>query len=350
MHHLPRFFSPRERPSNAMDPKKLRRKPKLERRNALKYSDYDAGRSTSSSLDSSSSSGGSLYTRSMEIFDRTSFRIEGTEGEFDRICRSLGLSGPEDFAIPAAAWEAMKVRSSSDILPRLKLGGLEEEREEEREEREPERNDVAEGGLGENCEDTVRVRVRDEPAETSGCCAENGGVCGGIKGVRPPMLKPPPGMRVPVVDDTCSTWDLLRDFAPQGEGHPLNDSDDEHLARREPDKEEEDEQEEEEKEGEEEGAGGEVGGGGGGASPKREEEGEGADNAVRLAEIVAELSGSCGFSTSNEDDTSSTTTGPRSNNISPNGRIKRIITTGDWQKGELLGRGSFGSVYEGISG
>ncbi|MCI39352.1 mitogen-activated protein kinase kinase kinase 1-like, partial [Trifolium medium] len=71
---------------------------------ALKYFDYDAGSSSSSSLDDSS---GSLYTRSMELYDRTSFRIEEIEGELDRICQSLGLSGPEDFAIPAAAWEAM---------------------------------------------------------------------------------------------------------------------------------------------------------------------------------------------------------------------------------------------------
>ncbi|MCI16407.1 mitogen-activated protein kinase kinase kinase 1-like, partial [Trifolium medium] len=35
--------------------------------------------------------------------------------------------------------------------------------------------------------------------------------------------------------------------------------------------------------------------------------------------------------------------------ISPNGLIKSIITPGSWQKVELLGRGSFGSVYEGIS-
>ena len=31
----------------------------------------------------------------------------------------------------------------------------------------------------------------------------------------------------------------------------------------------------------------------------------------------------------------------------PNGRFKRSRTY--WEKGELLGRGSFGSVYEGIS-
>ncbi|KAG5223855.1 mitogen-activated protein [Salix suchowensis] len=34
-------------------------------------------------------------------------------------------------------------------------------------------------------------------------------------------------------------------------------------------------------------------------------------------------------------------------NISPNGRFRRVFTS--WEKGELLGRGSFGSVYKGIS-
>ncbi|XP_057443193.1 mitogen-activated protein kinase kinase kinase 1-like [Lotus japonicus] len=297
----------------AMDSKKLRRKPKLERRNALKYFEYDAG-SSSSSLDDSS---GSLYTRSMELHDRTSFRIEGIEGEFDRICKSLGLSGPEDFAIPAAAWEAMKVRSSSDILPRLKLNELDlQEKVEEV------RNAVEGGELSENCVEGVRDRVRDEATETTGCCGESGGGGGGINGVRPPMLKPPPGVRVPVVDHhACSTWDLFRELAPVGEGVC----------------EEEGGRVEEEGGRAEEEGGGEVGS----VSPKREEE-QGVGDAERIAEIDAGLSESSSFTTSNEGDSSST-------DVSPNTRIKRVITTGCWQKGEFLGGGSFGSVYEGIS-
>nr|KYP40509.1 Mitogen-activated protein kinase kinase kinase 1 [Cajanus cajan] len=296
-----------------MDRKNPRRKPRLERRNALKYSEYDAA-SSSSSLDDA------LYTRSMEFYDRTSFRIEGVEGEFDRICRSLGLSGPEDFAIPAAAWEAMKFRSSSDILPRLKLDNLEiQEDEEEKEER---KIDSAEEGesSGECGDNKVRVRVR-EVDDSSECCS-------GIKGVRPPMLKPPPGVKVTAVDSACSTWDLLRELAPQGEGYPVNHSDEEREVERGDAVKEE----------------GEVGG----VSPKREEEGN-VDNGARIAEIVAGLSESSLFSTSNEDDSSSSTTDPKSTNISPNTRIKRIITAGSWQKGEFLGGGSFGSVYEGIS-
>ncbi|XLR47684.1 hypothetical protein S83_032344, partial [Arachis hypogaea] len=296
-------------------------KPRLERRNAAKHFDYDAGSSSSSFNDYSTfSSHGNgvsvLYTRSMEFYDHKSFRIEGVEGEFDRICQSLGLSGPEDFAIPAAAWEAMKVRSSSDILPRLKLRDLDEVKESEE-------IGMKEVEVGDNCEDSVTVWASDESVKDGGDrgnynstvtadtgCSSGSGSGGGIKGFRPPMLKPAPGSRVSVVDNASSTWDLLRDFPSQ----------------------ENREKEEEEEEG------------GRGGDGKREEE----ENSLRFAEIVAELTGSCSFTTSNGDDSSSTTTDPRSNNISPNGRFKRIIT--HWQKGDLLGRGSFGSVYEGIAG
>ncbi|KAG2394376.1 Mitogen-activated protein [Vigna angularis] len=98
--------------------------------------------------------------------------------------------------------------------------------------------------------------------------------------------------------------------------------------------EDEDEEEKEEEDEEE----GDVGG----VKVEREEE----ENAERIVDIVDEF---YGFSTSNEDDSFSTTTGPNSSNISPNGRIKHVITAGNWQKGELLGRGLFGYVYEGIS-
>ncbi|PWA40009.1 MAPK/ERK kinase kinase 1 [Artemisia annua] len=84
-------------------------RPKLDRRNAIKNIDYDA----STSFESSGS--GTGRTRSLDIpsgYDnRTSFRIEGTEGEFDVICRRLGLSGPEDFAISTVDWENRRSHS-----------------------------------------------------------------------------------------------------------------------------------------------------------------------------------------------------------------------------------------------
>jgi mitogen-activated protein kinase kinase kinase 1 len=89
--------------SNGMDSKKHRRKPKHERRDAIKFFNYDAQSLSSSSLSSSSSSSfdssSSVYTCSMDLCDRTSFRIDDIEGVFDQIYRSLGFSGPEDFAI-----------------------------------------------------------------------------------------------------------------------------------------------------------------------------------------------------------------------------------------------------------
>lgn len=56
------------------------------------------------------------------------------------------------------------------------------------------------------------------------------------------------------------------------------------------------------------------------------------------------LSKSCSFS-SNEDDSSSSMTEPLC--ISSNDRYGRVIH--DRQKGELLERGTFGYVYEGIA-
>ncbi|GJW30967.1 mitogen-activated protein kinase kinase kinase 1-like protein [Tanacetum coccineum] len=78
------------------------------------------------------------------------------------------------------------------------------------------------------------------------------------------------------------------------------------------------------------------------------------DVRVRI-ERTTLLSASCSFSTSNDDDWSSSTTEPPSSvspnrygsNVSSNGRFRNIKIT-NWQRGELLGRGSFGSVYEGI--
>jgi len=346
MNHLPRIFGYRNKLTTEMNSKK-KKQPKLQRRNAVKNFNYDAQPSLSSPESSESvsvsSSASILCTRSMDFYDRKSFRVEGVDGEFDIICRSLGLNGPEDFSIPAAAWEAMKVRSSSDVLPRLNVSEFDETKTS---------GEIDEVGV---VEFDDSVLVRDSPAESSGCCddgdsggevkvlvrdspAESSGCCtggeirvpvrsfdeisscstgsGGIKGIRPPMLKPPPGVRVSVVDDTCSTWDILRDFAPEGEGK------------------EREEKEEKVDEVEEKGEVGEV-------ELKVEEEENG--------DIIGEFSRSCSFTTSQEDDSSSTTTDTRSNSISPNVRLKPFITPGSWQKGELLGRGSFGTVYEGIS-
>ncbi|KAK1302221.1 Mitogen-activated protein kinase kinase kinase 1 [Acorus calamus] len=190
-------------------------KPKLERRNAVKNIEYDPTQSSSFySTDSpeggSSSSSdlrlGSLRSRSLDLpptlsafTEQKSFRVEGTsEGEFDLLCRNLGLSGPEDFAIPVAAWEARKARSNSDLLPRSRsilpaepAAGL------------PPPPSARVGDLAEAFRDSVLL---------------SGGGGGGIKGTRPPMLAPPPSMSLPaVLDKTSSTWDIFKALAPDAD-------------------------------------------------------------------------------------------------------------------------------------
>ncbi|GMI82890.1 MAPK/ERK kinase kinase 1 [Hibiscus trionum] len=324
-----------------MSSKGGRRKPRLDRRNAAKHIDYDAA-SFSSSLDDTSSSSSSLITRSFDLSDKTSFRIQGTDGEFDLICRTLGLSGPEDFSIPAAAWEARKIRSSSlDVLPLSQLNRLDSPKEVINQIKDDTQvivdeladrvlaTDLTKDGSPElklnDCfradRNLVDVATTTE-LKSHACWASNvvdGGGSNGIKGTRPPVIKPPPVMKLPVIDNACSTWDLFRDFAPEDDKGcmapvQLHSSSDE-----------------EEVKGEE---------GGGNEENAKEEE-----NLTRIGETAA-LSESCLCTTSNDEDSSSSTTEPTSN-ISPNGRFKRTITY--WEKGELLGRGSFGSVFEGIS-
>ncbi|XP_057504380.1 mitogen-activated protein kinase kinase kinase 1-like [Actinidia eriantha] len=356
MHRIPRFFIPSDK-RKIMDSKQKGRAPKLERRLAKKNIDYEPT-PTSSSAESSS-----LRTRSLDsspFANRTSFRIQGTDGEIDMIYEYLGISGPEDFGIPADAWEARKLRSSLD-LPRSRLrcesGELNTCADDDCETLSDKfRNGAVGGGSGDDCE-KLSGRLRGGGGENDGCEELSnrldgsgvGGDCerlsdrlresvrvsdfsddrkdtrervgfkivaetsrgggGGIKGVRPPVLAPPPSISLPVIDNTSSTWDILKSFAPVGDrgfsslrGFASDDDDEEETEKVE------------------------------------------RVNGVRSESAV--LSEACSFTTSNDDDSSSTTTEPTSN-ISPNDRFRRIIT--HWEKGELLGRGSFGSVYEGIA-
>ncbi|KAA8546357.1 hypothetical protein F0562_002904 [Nyssa sinensis] len=350
MHRIPRIFFHSYKGKD-MESKQKRRGPKLERRNAVKNIDYDPNTSVSSLFDELSP----RRTRSLDLLplsDKTSFRVEGIDGELDIICQRLGLSGPEDFDIPPAAWEAMKVRSTSDLLPRSRFlrsnninpSQVGDEGASELSDRLADivvLSDVAEG-QGESIEsnefiecslddggraskladrsgDSVKVgdvnEDQNDSVESVGCpiiiesTRLGGGGMAPIKGVRPPVLAPPPGISLSVIDNTCSTWDILKSFAPDdsrnssfvihGEFSSDDDEVDEDIVK---------EQE---------------------------------------LSLIANLSESCSFTTtSNDDDSSSSTTEPLSN-ISPNGKFRRIISY--WQKGELLGRGSFGSVYEGIA-
>ncbi|XP_022958034.1 mitogen-activated protein kinase kinase kinase 1-like [Cucurbita moschata] len=301
MHRLPQFFLPGKR-KKAMDSRKNAGKPKLGRLNAAKNIDYDAPSSSSSLEDSS----GSLYTRSMDTPDASSFRINGIDGEIDFICRTLGLNGPEDFGIPMEAWEARKLRSSSELLPKSRLHTIDSPKSEEVS-MEKEDKEI-EDELCLRVKDSVRISVEQSMAKTESLewnesrmattveCSPRSG----INGARPPLLKPPPPM------DVDNTWDILKTFAP------LVDEENRDEVQK-------------------------------GIEPFVEGEGEG--NIVGPVENSPLVRSWCSFTTSNDDDCSSCTTEPA--NISPNMRCKLIITT--WIKGKRLGSGSFGSVYEAMS-
>ncbi|KAL2467523.1 mitogen-activated protein kinase kinase kinase 1-like [Forsythia ovata] len=257
--------------------------------------------SNSYALSASCSSEESLRGRSRDLYSgQTSFRIEGIDGQFEFICETLGFSGIEDFGIPVAEYEAMKVRPY--VAPRLISQRIEDSNGNVLEISSGSgsisnlTNQVTQDSIsnvieisGHSCNKVVEVinqkiecnGIKDLGFSNSGrrssfgiiSSGDDDGLCelsktledsarisnlvfsdnvsgklgeicrNGIKGVRPPVLAPPPSMSLPVID---------------------ND----------------------------------------------------------------------------------TTTEPPSY-ISPNGRFRRIIV--DWQKGDLLGRGSFGSVYEGIA-
>ncbi|PKU82076.1 Mitogen-activated protein kinase kinase kinase 1 [Dendrobium catenatum] len=293
------------------------RRSKIDQRNASKKVEYEVPWA-SSSWRKTPALVHSIDLSPGACSDQTSFRIGGSvEGEVDLLCRSLGLSGPEDFAIPAAAWEAsLKARSSCDLVLRFPFVKSESSHQ------------PSEILLPAALDRLFETKA--EISRSSACGIGAGDVR--IKGVRPPVLAtsqatvsilpPPPGrsvldrppfMKLPVLDGTSSTWDLVRSFAPP-------DEIDEGYMRKSFDSDEEEVR---------------VG--------------------VEVREVVEEMRAIAGetsedctgsFSTSNDDDSSSTTT-ESAFFISPKGRIKRII--GSWMRGQLLGSGSFGTVYEGIS-
>ncbi|XP_064973039.1 mitogen-activated protein kinase kinase kinase 1 isoform X4 [Musa acuminata AAA Group] len=244
------------------------RQRRLERRNAAKNFEYGmaaGGVSWSSSSSSSCSSYHALSddsaalrpTRSLDLpfSNQTSFRIAGSiDGEVDSLYRTLGLSGPEDFAIPLLAWEARKINS---MLP------------------------------------------------------------------TPPLaLPPPPSMSLPAIDRMGSAWDIVRSFAPDEEAGEFGASPRKSSSLT-VDVDEEDERDL---------IGQAVG----------EEEFE----ELRLGETLDGFTGMSSYSPMNDDDTHSMTTKTMFK-ISPNGKFKRKIKS--WMRGVLLGSGSYGKVYEGIS-
>ncbi|KAK7821195.1 mitogen-activated protein kinase kinase kinase 1 [Quercus suber] len=252
-------------------------RPKLDRRNTLKIVKYDASFDIAADDDDNDdlSSIGGRRSRSLDLppffHNQKSFRIEGIDGEFDLICRSLGLSGIDDFSIPAADWEAH--RSNSDLATRL-------------------RNNLASSTSRLKPTqpvklDEVRVRVGSVTA----------GPSQGIKGSRPPVLAPPPEKGRSVAVDHTSTWELFKSFAPL---------EDEVVA----------------------------------------------PNTTRLggyAETTSSSSSSRlgGYAETTSSFSFSSASSDEEDNKQNEGKLGRSI--GRWQKGELLGSGSFGTVYEGYT-
>ncbi|KAJ3697749.1 hypothetical protein LUZ61_001454 [Rhynchospora tenuis] len=321
--------------------------PRLDRRNASKNIDYDVVPTDSpGSWCSSSSPSSDLCTnlrtsRSLDIMpsvysNQTSFRIGGSvEGEVDLLYSRLGLSGPEDFSIPVAAWEARKARSNSDLLPRSRiidqvqldaspLGELDLEVNENREDQ-TQLLDLPKDEGKEKDEHTTTVHEKHEEVAKVAPLSPRKGGGNGIRGIRPPVLSPPlpilapqvlgalappPVMRTLTEEVTIgSVWDLISSFAPKEgeveEKKKFDDSDEEREINL--------------------------------ITEMVEQE-------LRLGETSEGFTGTSSVSTVNDDDASSSTTETW---VSPNGRIKRRIKS--WNKGQQLGSGSFGTVFEAIS-
>ncbi|KAK2992808.1 hypothetical protein RJ640_009105 [Escallonia rubra] len=388
--------------------KKKQLRPRLDRANAIRNIDYDASVSTSSSS-SSFEDHSTPRTRSLDISplsNRTSFRIEGIEGEFDRICRSLGLSGPEDFAIPAAAWEARKARSHTDHYANSRFGSQYNSPKESPEEvlskgfeagvrvddeaklglessllnkrlysAKTETSARVNGNLNlenerlqlnynlNSAQSEGRARVNDELKLGNERLQLNNGLnlieaepgvkaCeevklendktselnvvrntvvvrsnrdgeSGIKGVRPPLLAPPPVMSPLVNDNVSSTWDLFESFGPRryeelGSPIPIGSG-----QIRSPSEVEEDEVV------------------GGGVVGNGKPNGMSVESDGILAESCSETS-----TDENIDGQYSATVEP-DYCLWPHGQFSRSINS--WQKGDFLGSGSFGTVYEGFT-
>uniref|UniRef100_A0A0E0KBJ8 mitogen-activated protein kinase kinase kinase n=1 Tax=Oryza punctata TaxID=4537 RepID=A0A0E0KBJ8_ORYPU len=318
-----------------------RRRRKLDRRNAAKNIGYDATLFCSypqSPANASAPASGSpsLACSPACSLDLTSFRIGGSgDGSRDvqLLCSSLGLSGVDDFAVPVADWEAHKAgRSSfspspSTPKPREELPArdspLRHEVAEEEEPPLPAHAAVPVLPAKEAPRDaTIEAPaplVRVDPWEPARPDVRKASGEGGIKGVRPPpvVLKPPPSMARPAVCVVESTWDIVRSFAPEDDSRahaPASRS------------------------------------GGYSACQDAGEEDDAAAvltlEELRLGETSEEFTGTSSLSTTNDDETSSTTTESMFY-ISPNGRFRRRIRS--WNRGMLLGSGSFGTVFEGIS-
>lgn len=349
---------------------------RLDRRNANKHIEYDA----STSFDDSPALRSSRSLDLPAYSSQKSFRIEGYDGEVDKLYRELGLSGPDDFAIPAAAWAARKVRSlnsaeqssgglivdeekdtpppmasSGEIIddgikdsvlaplpfmsvlaseskesagglvrsfaPEAELGdeGIAKRDYFDLEEEEEEVEGMGSGSLEVRLGESIGDLTGSSLVSPSSSYENSREIAD--DGIKRLTLPPPPFRSVLASEMMESTWDLVRSFAAEAE---LGDGGVVKRSHFDSEEQEEEEQEEEQEE-EERGIGGVE---------------------VRLGETIRDLAESSSVSTLNGYDPSRTTEA-KMFVVSPNGRFKRNITS--WMRGHRLGSGSFGTVFEGIS-
>ncbi|CAL9759374.1 unnamed protein product [Musa acuminata subsp. burmannicoides] len=345
------------------------RRPQLVRRNAVKYVEYEAAGSSSTSFSSAATEENPdlRAARPLDLFSsayaqQTSFRIDGSiEGEVDILCRSLGLNSPEDFAISEDEWERHKARLSSDVLSRSRLLQLDSPTHKDpafasedpilvsdRTPLEPISASaeviVSQIGPEEECGQlTDDSKVETGVVGGQSCVSPSSGGGGGIRGVRPPVLSPPPPMTkfsspslrhepysssstlqpaplisLAVTDAANLTSDIVRTVAPE-------ESDLEARGKKSVDSEENK---------------------GKGEILVGDEVSEEELRELWLQDTPEDFTGTSSYSTMNDDESCSTTT-ETTFTISPNGRLKRKIKS--WMRGMLLGSGSYGMVYEGIS-
>jgi len=193
-----------------------RRLRRLDRRNASKNIGYDATnfcqfppspQPASAPASGPASLAGSVAC-SLDLVN--SFRIGGSGdggGDVQLLCQSLGLSGPDDFAIPLADWEAHKaVRSSASAStspasarhkpeppardsPLRHEGAEEPTRPADADHELPAKEPAARNAPIEALERPARL----DPLESTRPDVKRAVGEGGIKGLRPPpVLKPPP--------------------------------------------------------------------------------------------------------------------------------------------------------------
>lgn len=318
-------------------------KPKrLERCLAVKNINYEFD--SASASPSRYSSEESLRPRSSDLYaGKTSFRVDGTEGEFEIICETFGFSGIEDFAISLEEFEAMKVKlSSAPVVFSKKFEPVTYQKTE-----------IGYDDVVECCDGSGGVEVIDvinrkmEGCKISDvdrrfgesrdldcidrCRASDLGTSvielskrlgngvrrssvfrgNGIKGIQPTVL---------LVDKEYSPWDTSRGFVMDSDrcvsGFQTG------ICSHEDKKGDED------------------------VDRNRNEKERDMEMRVAMMEESHVQSETSSFTSNDDDDSSSTVTEPMSS-ISSNERYRYVIE--DWQKGELLGRGSFGTVYEGIA-